>query len=1052
MFAVWSFFTRRSRFAIILIATILFLGISAIVQIPKESNPEVEIPIAVVSTVLPGASPEDVEKLVTNVLETPLKSSLSGVSSLTSISGDGISNITIEFSPSADIKESMQDVRDTVDSLKGDLPSEATDPAVIEIDFGDQPVFTATVSADIPKEILFDIAENVEDELEAVRGVSSVTVGGVEKREVTVVVDRRALAQYGLSITDVTRAISATNVALPVGSIQIDDALFPVRVSGDITETSEIANTAIIAVGGSPIYVRDIAHVVDARQEPTIISRTSLNNQPSIPSVSFDVFKNSNAKITKVSADARARMAELQEEGQLLEGIDVHVSFDSGEQLQSDLVTLTTSGIQTILLVTIVLLLAVGWREALIAAISIPLSFLTAFIVLEASGNTLNFISLFALILSIGIIVDSAIVIVEGVNRKLGLLSRTEGESLGEREAKKAEAALGVIKEFHIPLTAGTMTTVAVFAPLLLVSGIVGEFIKSIPYTIIFVLLSSLLVALGFVPMLATKILKRGHSEDGKFTKKRDEIIKKIELWYQEYLLAFLSSKESRTTLIATLLALFVFSMALPAIGAVRVVFFEDSNSDYIVVETELPTGTVLSITDLEVRKVEEVLYSIPEATSFVTTVGSTSQFSDPTGGASGSARFANTFITLDEDRERGTTEILDDMREKMEVIKTSSVRVDQLSDGPPSGAPISVTLAGEDLGNLTEAAFVVEQLLSDIPGTTDITSTAKNNSTEFVLEINRDEALVQGVSLVTIASSLRAGLYGEEATQIKKLGEDIDVVARLSLEADADATVFQTNKTTIDTLGQIEVPTSNGSIVPLSNFITARVESSQSAIRHDDAKRIMTVSSSLAVGVNAIETTAEFEKRLAQIQLPEGVSIKVGGETEDVDQSFADMFTALIIGLVSMFAILVLQFNSFRYAVYVLAIVPLSLIGVFTGLMITGSPLSFPSIMGFIALAGIVVNNSIILVDAINKAREKYSGEKTLNEIVVEASTSRLRPVLLTALTTVVGMIPLLSAAAIWVPLAYAIMFGLAFSTIITLLLVPSIYARWPGVLESER
>jgi len=1049
MYTIWSFFTRRSRFSIILIATILFLGITAILQIPKESNPEVNIPIAVVSTVLPGGSPEDVEKLVTNILETPLKSSLSEVSNLTSVSSESVSSITIEFNASADISKSMQDVRDTVDSFKGELPDEASDPAVIEIDFGDQPVFTATISADIPKELLFSIGEKVEDELEAVSGVASVSVGGIEKREVTLIIDRRALIQQGLSITDVTRAIASTNVALPVGNIQIEDAQFPVRLAADIKDTSEVGDIPIIGIGGAPLYVRDIARVVDARQEPTAITRTSLNNNPSISSISFDVFKNSNAKITKVSADARGRMAQLQEEGQLLEGIDLHVTFDSGEQLSDDLVTLTRSGMQTVALVTLVLLLAVGWREALIAGISIPLSFLTAFIVLEASGNTLNFISLFALILSIGIIVDSTIVIVEGINRRLSTLDATGDETVDEREFAKSEAALDVIKEFHVPLTAGTMTTVAVFAPLLLVSGIVGEFIKSIPYTIIFVLFSSLLVALGFVPMFATKLLKRGKGGHNKFVQKRNEITARVEDWYRNYLASILASREAQTTLLVTLIVLFVVSMALPVMGAVRVVFFEDSNSDFVIVEAELPTGTVLERTDLEIRKAEEILYGIPEATSFVTTVGSTSQFGDPFAGASGNSRFGNIFITLNKDRERSTTEIIDDVRNQMKVIKTSSIRVDQLSDGPPSGAPIVVTLRGEDLTDLSETAFIVEQVLTDMPGTTDVTSTAKNNSTEFVLSINRAEAVAQGVSLGVIASSLRAGLFGEEVTEIKQLGNDIEVIARLSLDEDNGENEFQTNKTTIDTLTQIEVPTSRGAMVPLSAFVTSAVKSSEAAIRHEDAKRIMTVASQLTVGSNAVESSAEFEKRMAQIQLPEGVSLSIGGETEDVDQSFADMFTALIIGLVSMFAILVLQFNSFRFAVYVLAIVPLSLIGVFTGLMLTGSPLSFPSIMGFIALSGIVVNNSIILVDTINNDRRRIGGGETLNEIVVEASASRLRPVLLTALTTVVGMIPLLSAAAIWVPLAYAIMFGLAFATIITLLLVPSIYARWPGELH---
>tara|TARA_B100000745_G_scaffold187366_2_gene122883 strand:+ start:35928 stop:39077 length:3150 start_codon:yes stop_codon:yes gene_type:complete len=1049
MYNFWSFFTIRSRFGVILILAILFLGTMSIVDIPKESAPEVDVPIAVVTTLLPGASPEDVEKLATNVLEEPLKNSLDNVRNITSSSSEGLSVITVEFEASADIPKSMRSVRDEVDAAKGDLPSEAIDPRVVEIDFASDPVVTATLSADIPKELLYQIGEDAADELEDIRGVSSVSIGGVEKREVSVIIDRSALPQHGLTVNDVTRAITGANIALPVGSIQIGDVEFPVRLAGDIATSEEIADIPIIGISGVPVYVRDIATVVDGRGESATLSRTSVDNKPSINSVSFEVFKSSGAKITQVSSRVRDRLDEMTATGGMLEGMQVYVMFDSGEQLNDDLTTLTRSGIQTIALVTIVLMFAVGWREALIAAVSIPLSFLTAFVGLNYSGNTLNFVSLFALILSIGVIVDSTIVIVEGINRRLRILESHEGESRDEREEVKSHAALDTVKEFYVPLTAGTLTTVAVFAPLFMVSGITGEFIKSIPFTIIFVLLSSLLVALGFVPLFATKLLRRGTTTLNNFARKRDKFVRRAEKKYREYLVEFLANRESANTLLITLLVLFVMSLSLPIMGAVGVIFFEDSNSDWMFVEIELPTGTILERTDLEAYKAEEILYTIPEATSFATTVGRTSAFADPFAGASGSARFANIFITLDENRKRETTEIVDDIREKMKVIQSATIRVDQLSDGPPSLAPVTITLAGESLADLDQSSLLVEDILEEIPGTTDITSSVKNNTNEIVLNINRAEVVAQGVSIAAIASNLRAALYGEEATEIKQLGDDIDIVTRLSLDGENGADIFATNATTIDALSQIEVAAPGGDTLPLSSFVTAEVKPSRATISHKDGSRIATVSSRLTQEGNALEVSREFEKRIEAAPMPEGVAVSIGGESEDIDQSFRDMFTALVIGVVSMFAILVLQFNSFRYALYVLAIVPLSLIGVFSGLMITGSPLSFPSIMGFIALSGIVVNNSIILVDTINNERRRYGASKTINEIVADASASRLRPVILTALTTVIGMVPLLFAAALWVPLAYAIMFGLAFATIITLLLVPSIYARWPGTLH---
>tara|TARA_B100000745_G_scaffold299783_1_gene251510 strand:- start:25009 stop:28161 length:3153 start_codon:yes stop_codon:yes gene_type:complete len=1047
MFNVWSFFTQRSRFAVIVIAAILFLGIGAIYNIPKESAPEVDVPIAIVSTVLPGASPEDVEQLVTNVLEEPLKNTLSDVRNITSTSGNGISTITVEFEANANLPKSMRSVRDEVDAAKIDLPDDALDPRIIEIDFGGDPVVTGTLSADIPNELLYTIAEDTADVLETIPGVSSVVLSGVTGKEVQVVIDTQALQQYGITVAHVTGAIAGANTSLPVGNIEIDGAEFPVRLAGDIESAEHVADTPILSLDGAPVYVRDVANVFVGREEPSSLSRTSLNNQPSNPSVSFEVFKSSSANITTVSTAVQEKLQNMQKEpGGLLENIAVHNMYDSGEELKSDLTTLTRSGMYTVLLVTLVLMIAVGWRESIIAAISIPLSFLTAFIGLAYSGNSLNFVSLFALILSIGIIVDSTIVIVEGINKKLHEMRRHQGETVQEVQSVKSHAALDVVREFHVPLTAGTMTTIAVFAPLFIVSGITGEFIKSIPFTIIFVLAASLLVALGFVPMIATKLLRRGSNAENAFVKKRENVTARFEALYRIYLTKLLSSREAENILFITLIALFVLTLALPVVGAVRVVFFEDSNSDYMILETSLPIGSVLSETDLEIRKAEEVLYTIPEATSFVTTVGSGSAFTNPfEGSPTGSARTANIFVNLDPKRKRNTTEILDDVRQKLEVIKTSDIRADQLSDGPPSLAPITITIYGDKFVDLEIAAAKVETVLKRIPGTADITSSVKDATSEFVFSINRDEVVALGADIRSIAGSLRVALYGEDITEIKQLGDDVDIVARVALDAEGVNRRYDTNITTLESLARVMVQTQSG-VYPLATFIEVAVEPSRASIEHDNGTRIATVSSRIGAGGNALVITQQAQKLLASETLPEGVRLSFGGESEDIDQSFRDMFTALIIGVISMFAILVLQFNSFRFATYVLMIVPLSLIGVFLGLMITGNPLSFPSIMGFIALSGIVVNNSIILIDTINTERRTYANSKTMHEIVVNAAASRLRPVLLTALTTVIGVIPLLFAAAIWVPLAYALMFGLAFATIITLVLVPSIYARWPG------
>ncbi|MDP2650311.1 MAG: efflux RND transporter permease subunit [bacterium] len=1044
MFNIWSFLTHRSRFGIILVITVLVLGTYAIAFIPKESAPEVDVPIAIVATSLPGGSPEDVEKLVTDVLEKPLKNRLADVNRITSNSSEGLSSITVEFTASADIDKSVQKLRDEVDAAKGQLPDEAGEPRIIEIDFAGEPVVTATLAADIPEELLYQLGSEVEDELLKVRGVGSVTVGGVREREVVVLVRRGALSSYNLTIEDVARAVAGADVALPLGSIREDDAEFPVRFSGGIGSVAELGGVPVATPSGSPVYLRDVADIIDGRARPQTMTRTSVGGNPSKQSISFDVFKSSDANITTVSADVREKLSELEAKGGLLEGMQVLIMLDRGELLVQDLSTLTRSGIQTILLVTLVLILAVGWREALIAAVSIPLSFLIAFIGLYYSGNTLNFVSLFALVLSIGIIVDSTIVIVEGINRRLAhMAARRDEESARERVETKASAALLTVREFHVPLTAGTLTTVAVFAPIFIVSGIVGEFIASIPFTVIFVLSASLFVALGLVPLFASMVLRRGAQFKGRLSKMRDEYVGRIEGGYREYLSGFLASTESQNTFFVTLVAMFALAVSLPIIGAVETVFFDDDNSEYLYVEAELPVGTVLSRTDLEMRKVEEALYAIPEIGSFVATAGRTSPFSDPFGGASSAERFGNIFINLKDSRERLSLEIISDIRRRLADINTATIRVDQLSDGPPSLAPVTITITGDDLAELDSAALAVEGLLKSIPGTADVTSSVKNGTSEFVIEIDRAKAASAGASALAVAQNLRTALFGDTATEIKEGSDDVDVVVKVDLSGAGDP--HKANQTTLEALRQITVATPQGA-VPISSFVTTRVLSSRASIAHEDGERIARVSSRLEEGANALRVSTGFEKRLNEINLPRNLEVTVGGESEDIDQSFRDLFVALFLGVIGMFAILVLQFNSFRYAGYVLLIVPLALIGVFVGLMVTGSSLSFPSIMGFIALSGIVVNNSIILIDTINNRRREAPAGTPLKDVVLEATVSRLRPVVLTALTTVIGIAPLLFAAALWVPLAWAIMFGLAFSTIITLLLVPAIYLRWPG------
>lgn len=1045
----WTFFIRKQQFAYLLVVAAIIFGLLAIVEIPKESSPEVRVPVGIVTTVFPGGSALDVERLITNEIEDRLSGSLTDLRKITSVSSESVSSIVVEFAADADLDSSIRELKDEVDKVKPDLPDDAEDPAVSDINFVDQPILTLAIAGDIPEVELQRIARDVKDEIVALSGVSRVAIGGEREREVRIIARKSALETFDITLSDIARAVQSNNTALPAGNLEIDGVVYTVQFEGDINDPDQVGGIAVAERNGTPIFLSDIADVSVGLSEAATISRISVGGAPSEPALSFDVFKQSGGNIAQVSDTVRERISELEKEGEILSDLSTLVVFDSGEFLREDLWNLTRTGMQTVFLVMLVLLVVIGWREALIAGIAVPSSFLIAFIALNASGNTINFISLFSLILAVGILVDSAIVMVEGIHTNMRKWMENPEENLREGEANiqavdKKEAATRAIREFHWPITAGTMTTIAVFAPLFLISGVTGEFIASIPFTIIFVLFASLLVALGLIPLVSSVFLRR------RTTSRLEELQEKytacLRSWYKKRLVWMLENKTRGSQFIALIVVLFIFAFSLPFAGILAVEFFPEDDIDFVFVEIEEPQGTVIEITDLEMRAVEEFLYTHPDIDSFVATVGASSAFTGT--GASGGGKFGNVFINLSKDRETTSAEVVEELRDLLSPIITTDITVTQPSGGPPVGAPIVITLLGDDLEKLDQVAADVERMLADIPGTANVRASTRDNSIEFVLSLDRAKAAALGIAPAEVAVALRSAVQGTEATTIKQSGEDIDVVVTLDLNP-AYLDPHDTNRATLEAIQNIAIQTSNGSVL-LGSILTSEVSESRPSIRHEDRERVVTVSSELGKGGNAIAILGEFNRNLNEYDMPESVSVSLGGENEDANQAFRDMFFATGLGLVLMLAVLVLQFNSYRYAMYVLSIVPFSLIGIFFGLTITGKAISFTSMMGFIALAGIVVNNSIILIDVINRLR-RTNPERPVFDAVVEGSTMRLRPILLTTVTTVVGLIPLTFASAVWAPLAIAIMFGLLFSVFITLLLIPVIYTRWPGKLDGK-
>ncbi len=1087
---MWEFFIRQNKFSYLLIVALLAVGAYSLVAIPKESSPEVVIPVGVVVTVLPGAPAADIESLITNEIERGLVN-LENVKKITSTSREGVSSVTVEFEATADLDSSIQDLKDEVDKIKAELPADAEDPQVQEVNFVDQPILTIAIAGDLLDEEFTALSKTLESEVEAISGVSRAELKGVRDRQVTIIVDQTALARFEISLTDITNAVRNANLTFPVGQIVNDGISYNIAFEGDVTDTDQIKNIGITTRGGQPVYIKDIAVVEDGLAAATTLSRLSVSGAPSQNSISIDVYKQSGGDITRITEAVNARIEELKGEGQLLDGLTSVTVLDSGQQIKTDLVNLSSSGLQTIVLVMVLIVAAIGWREGILAGAAIPFSFLFGFIGLYFSGNTINFLSLFALILGIGILVDSAIVMVEGINRKM-----KEDPTID-----KKEAAIQATREYAAPLISGTLTTVSMFVGLFIVSGVIGQFIASIPFTLIFILFASMFVALAIVPLLASTFLRR--RSETVFEQKQLEYAHQLETWYKNKLTEYLESEQKQrefmtllsvglvtslllaVNLVAAIIAaplLFILSKkiyalqdkkgysdfkrkllwfpgmvvvvvavvmaagsVLPVINLVKVTFFETSDSEWIVVEVELPEGTVKESTDIAVRRVEEVFYDEAEIESFATTVGSGSQF----GGGGSGEKLANIFVTLKDDRDRTSLEIITDLREQMTQFNEFKVTVDQPSDGPPTGAAIIVKFLGDDLVEITRLANEAAQVFKENPQAVNIETSTNNNSTEFVLNLDREKTAAAGLNPFVVSQIARTAVYGTEATSLTTPTEDIEVVVKLDVENSGTAESDTTNVTTVNSLEQIMLPSATGPI-PLSSLVTTTLRESSSVINHEENKRVVSITADVVPGATAREVQTEVMQQVEEkLNIPSDVEVSTGGgETDESNKAFMEMFAALIVGVLLMVAVLVLQFNSFLHTRYVLSILPYSLIGIMIGLALTRNPLSFPSIMGFIALSGIVVNNSILLIDMMNQMR-RNNPSLSIKEVVLESSANRLRPILLTSTTTVIGMIPLAFAGDLWAPLAYAVMFGLVLSVLITLVLIPITYHHRPGDFE---
>ncbi len=1004
----------------VLVVFLLVGGVTAYRSLPLEAEPEVEIPIILVHTLYPGVAPADMERLVTDALERELKD-LQDVKKMTSSSAESVSLITVEFESGVDLDNAYQKMRDQVDKAKAKLPADAEEPALIEINLSEFPMMLVNVSGEYGQAKLKQVAESLEEKIEQVKGVLGVDLTGGLDREVQVLLDPRKLEHHAVGLGQVIRRVQQEHLTTPAGNLQLGGSKYAVRIPGEFRDMRRMERVVIKSPAGEPVRLADLGRVVDGFKERETISRIN-----GTACVTLRVKKRAGENIVRISREVRAVLAEALPT--LPAGTTYTVRQDNSEFVKDMVADLENSIITGLILVLAVLLFAMGTRNASFVAVAIPMSMLISFIVLQALGITLNMVVLFSLILALGMLVDNSIVVVENIYRHV-----SEGEP-------RARAALTATREVAWPIIASTGTTVAVFLPLLFWPGIMGEFMKYLPMTVIVVLASSLFVALVINPVLAAAFLKaRGQAPLDAAGKPRGPVMRR----YARLLDWSLAHPK---TLLALSLGVLVGVGALYGAKGSGVEFFPEMTPERAQVKIRAPQGTALARTDALMRRVEGVARAEANTEDVVANVGFGGGPMALGGGGSPHLAVADVEFKDRHQRSGSTWDTVAALREKLRALPGAEYRVDVEKGGPPTGAPVSVEISGDDFGVLQRLAGEVKTVLRQVPGVVDLKDDFDGAKPEVRVRVDRDRAMLRKLDTATVALAVRTAVNGTTAAVLRDGDEEHDIVVRL----DADFRRSIRDLLDLRVLGKDDVQ------VPLRDVARVETAAGLGSINHIDQRRTILVSSDVS-GRSSSEVMADVRARLArETSLPAGYRFHFSGESEEQEAAQAFLGRAFMVGLMIMMMILVTQFNSVLRPAIILSSVVMSLVGVLLGLLATGG--KFGVIMtglGAISLAGVVVNNSIVLIDYATRLRER--GGLGLREALQRAGVVRFRPVMLTAITTVLGLLPMALGISVdfrtlsvdtgapsmemWGPMARAVSFGLVFATILTLVLVPVMY-----------
>ena len=1021
---------RNPVFVFIMVLVISIAGFQAYKSIPREAAPDIQIPLLIVSIPFPGASPEDVESLISNKAEQELKT-IKNLKEISSTSSEGVSVLTLEFTADFDISEARTKVREKMDQIKPDLPADTEDYQVTEINLSEQPLMILNLAGDLGLLGLTELADEVKEEIEGIPGILEVRRAGGLEKEIRVYVNPDKMNYYKLALNQVSSSISNENTNLPGGTITMGPTKYMIRVPGEFISPEGINEALISAPNQVPVRVRDIAQVVFGYKEVTSKSRLD-----GLESVSLSIVKRSGENLLAIRDEVKSIIQRL--EKNYKEDVKFSILSDQGERVQQIVKDLENNIITGFVLVFLVLLLVMGISNALLVAIAIPLSFLVSMIILNVMGFTLNIVVLFSLILSLGLLVDNAIVIVENIYRH-----RQAGRS-------RIEAAKLGTKEIAIPVTTSTITTVAAFFPLIFMPGIAGEFISFLPKTLIVTLSSSLFVALIINAVFCSTMMRVKVNKE--VTSDFDELKlvdhSKILRIYQMILRSVL-----RFRFVTVIVFIFLFIGTFYWYGTntfprKRIEFFPKTEPSEAVVNITAPMGTTLEISDGYVTSVEGYIENDMDKLDAV--VANVGQRRGSGASSSGSTTTYLSHVVLDfpswQNWVEKPSEIIKNLRRKLVNMVGVQVKLAEAQSGPPTGKAFNLEVQGDDFSKMIDAVEKIKKRIKDIPGLVDLADDFDRSRPELKVIIDRDKASRLGFRARDIASTVRTAFNGKKVSVFRDGTEEYDIWVQLDQS-------FRKNQSD---LASLFIYTPSGEPVRLSEIAKVDTGPSYGSIRHVDTERTITISGD-AFRVPGPVLVMKAQQVLKDLELPDGVRYKFTGENKGRQETQIFIGQALIIAICLILVVMIAQFNSIALPFIVITSVFMSVMGVLLGLIVHDRP--FGIIMtgvGTVALAGIVVNNVIVMLDFVVKLRKQGFAR---NEAMVLASAVRFRPVLLTAVTTVIGLAPMAmgmdidfsrdspivfgsESGSFWKSMALAIMYGLGVATFLTLIMVPTLYS----------